>query len=163
MPQSFMYKRINIFLLILMCLIVVGLAGTAIYFQETFKGLNSNYKGVFSNFTTCTDVLSIKEEKLSSCFDDLNSTARDIGKYDSLYENKVDELKMTQEELLLTDRELKNTKLEVVKAQSLYQQELKKAADLERQIAFLNQQLIDIENTVRKLNDDLDDCQASCP
>jgi len=158
MAQNFMYKRVNIFLLILMCLIVVGLAASAIYFQESFKNLNTNYQSVLSNFTTCSDILSTKETKLNICIDNLNSTAIDIGKYDSLYEKKEGELETTQEELKLTDLELKKTKLEVQKAQNLYQEEFKRAEDLERQISFLNQQIIQLQGTIKDLNNRLDVC-----
>ena len=158
MTQSFMYKRVNIFLLLLMCLIVVGLAGSAIYFQESFKSLNSNYESVLGNFTTCTQVLDTKESKLNSCISDLNSTAKDVGVYDQLYEKKVDDLKGVQDELLLTDRELKNTKLELIKANDKYQQELKRSLDLEKQIGLLNQEIVGLKALYDQCKDDLAAC-----
>ncbi|MFC1648020.1 hypothetical protein ACFL1B_01035 [Nanoarchaeota archaeon] len=154
MTQNFMYKRVNIFLLILMCLIVIGLAASAVYFQESFKSLNNNYESVLTNFTTCSDVLNVKENKLDACIDDLNSSARDIGVYDTIYDQKVDQLKKTQDELMLTDRELKNTKLELANAQSQYQQELQRVTDMERQIASLRQDIIRIQEY-------WDDCKDS--
>lgn len=158
MTQNFMYKRVNIFLLILMCLIVVGLAGSAIYFQESFKTLNANYDSVLTNFTTCSDVLATKEDKLLSCIEDLNSSAQNIGLYDNLYEQKVEQLQNTQAELELTDQELKQTKLDLSKAQSQYQEQLDIVTDLQAQITTLEEEVDDLEAQLNSCQDDLAAC-----
>ena len=162
MARNFMYKRVNIFLLILMCLIVIGLAASAIYFQESFKDITGQYDSVYSNFTTCQQVLSDKNTKLDSCVEDLNSTARDIGKYDTLYEEKEGELVTTQEELRLTNRQLKETKSELQQAQNLYQKELDRVEDLENRITFLNQEIVKMQGTINNLKNELDSCEAEC-
>ncbi len=157
-----MYKRVNVFLLVLMCFLVIGLGGTTIYFQESFKNLNLKYESVVGNFSACKNVLSVKEQKLNECVEDLNTTEQDIGKYDTLYEQKAAELEQTKNELMATDKELKKTKLALAQAQNKYQLELKRTSELEKQISFLNQQIVDLQGRINALEDQLGQCEANC-
>jgi chromosome segregation ATPase len=159
MAKNFMYKRINIFLLVLMCIIVVGLAGSAIYFQQSFKELSTNYQSVQSNFTTCQNVLDDKEQKLASCVEDLNSTAQDIGKYDTLYEQKVQELQSTKNELQRTDKELKETINELRSTEQEAEDALAEQRRLQDQLQQRKQEIQNLEAEIDNLEDDLEACQ----
>ncbi len=119
-----MYKKLNVFLLLLMCIVVIALAGTSIFFQDSFRALNGQYQDTSKNYTTAYQSLQRCQNTLNEKAEKLNSTSLDIRKYDELYTQKTGELDQTKNNLLQKDADLKETQAQKAKVEQAYQQAL---------------------------------------
>lgn len=161
MFESFLYKKLNIFLLLLMCVVVVALAGTSIFFQESFRGLNDQYQETSQNYTTTFQKLTRCQNTLAEKAEKLNSTSLDIRKYDELYSQKVTDLDKTKNELLATDAELKETQAQKAKVEQQYQAALIEQQRLKQQIGELQGTVSALQRQIEQLKVQLDACKSS--
>jgi chromosome segregation ATPase len=143
MSSKFMGKRVNMFLLIMIILVLIGMGGVSVYYQYTFKQLNDKFDKISTDLGSCEQNLSQTANTLITTIRNLNSTETDIRKYDVLYEQKAGELKDTKEELSDTQAELTRTAL---------QKEVYK-----KQIDDAYSKIIGLNSTIKSLNKQVDD------
>ncbi len=160
MFESFMYKKLNVFLLLLMCIVVIALAGTSIFFQDSFRAINTQYKETSKNYTATGQSLQRCQNTLNQKAEQLNSTSLDISKYDQLYTQKTGELDQTKGKLLETDANLKETQAEKAKVEQAYQQALIDEQGLKQQMIGLQSQISDYAQQITALKLQLSACQA---
>ena len=104
--SSFMGKKVNMFLLLMLMLVLIGFGGVSVYSQYTFKNLKQEYENASTGLSTCQLTLSQTNTSLTSLRRELNSTTTDIRKYDALYEQKAAELDQKKTDLANTQAEL---------------------------------------------------------
>jgi len=160
MFESFMYKKLNIFLLLLMCVVVIALAGTSIFFQDSFRSLNNQYQDTSKNYTTASQSLQRCQNTLNEKAEKLNSTSLDIRKYDELYTQKTGELDTTKNKLLETDAHLKEEQNLRQKAEQNYQQALIVQSQQKQQISQLSTDINGYKAQIDQLKLQLSSCQA---
>ncbi len=95
--MSFVGKRLNLFILLMMLLILIGFGGVSVYYQYTFKNINDKYTNLNSDYDICMQNLSHTTSDLNKAFANLASTTTDIRKYDELYESKESEIKAKED------------------------------------------------------------------
>jgi len=155
-----MYKKLNIFLLLLMCVVVIALAGTSIFFQDSFRSLNNQYQDTSKNYTTASQSLQRCQNTLNEKAEKLNSTSLDIRKYDELYTQKTGELDTTKNKLLETDAHLKEEQNLRQKAEQNYQQALIVQSQQKQQISQLSTDINGYKAQIDQLKLQLSSCQA---
>ncbi len=104
--SDFMGKKINMFLLMMVILVLIGMGAVSIYFQHSFKVLNTQYDNKTEILGTCQSELSEKNQALTLAQKSLNSTTTDIRKYDTLYEQKANELETKKTDLAKVQADL---------------------------------------------------------
>jgi chromosome segregation ATPase len=149
--SEFMGKRVNMFLILMLILVLLGIGGISIYYQRTFKDVTSQYDSVSNTLASCQENLSQTTARLVNVQASLNSTTTDIRKYDSLYEQKSQELDQKK-------KELSDTQTNLQKETLFKQQFQKQSEDYYRQILILNSNITKLTNRVADLTDELDEC-----
>lgn len=149
---EFMGKRVNLFLVLMIMLVLIGFGGISVYYQYTFKNLNQKYENVSSNLGFCEQNLSQTTDAFMNAVRSLNSTETDIRKYDTLYEQKAAELEGKKTDLANTQAELTRVTMqkEVYKAQ--IDQSYVQIINLNRTIATLNGQISGLNAQINRLN-----------
>lgn len=104
--SDFMGKKVNMFLLLMIIVVLVGMGVVSIYFQHSFKTLNTQFENTTGILGTCQSELSQTNQALSTSQRSLNSTTTDIRKYDTLYEQKAAELETKKTDLSKAQAEL---------------------------------------------------------
>ncbi len=155
-----MYKKLNVFLLLLMCIVVIALAGTSLFFQDSFRSLNNQYQDTSKNYTTAFQSLQRCQNTLAEKAEKLNSTSLDISKYDQLYTQKTGELDVTKTNLLQKDADLKETQAEKAKVEQAYQQALIAQQQLKTQLGEAQGTAAAYKQQVDVLKLQLSSCQA---
>lgn len=157
MSSSFMGKKVNMFLLIMMLLVLLGFGAVSVYYQYTFKNLNQKFDNISNNLGVCEQNLSQKSEALMRAIRNLNSTETDIRKYDVLYEQKADELEQKEDELSSTKAELTRALIQ----KEVYKKQIDQAY---AQIIGLNSTIRSLSQQVASLEDDIDELntKVSC-
>jgi chromosome segregation ATPase len=152
---EFMGKRVNLFLVLMIMLVLIGFGGVSVYYQYTFKNLNQKFDNVSIDLGLCQQNLSVTTDAFMTAVKSLNSTETDIRKYDTLYEQKAAELEQKKTELSNTQAELTRVTVqkEVYKAQidQAYTQIIglnRTITTLYGQISGLNVQINRLDNRV---------------
>lgn len=139
--SDFMGKKINMFLLMMVILVLIGMGVLSIFFQHSFKSLNTQFENTSSTLGSCQSELVQTSQALTLAQKSLNSTTTDIRKYDTLYEQKANELE--------------SKKTDLAKAQA----ELNKATVLKetykRQVDEYFAAVTKLNNTITKLNQNI--------
>ncbi len=148
--SGFMGKKINLFLLIIIVLILLGFGGVSVYYQYTFKDVNQKYDNISSNLASCKQNLSQTADDLITAVRNLNSTTTDIRKYDVLYEEKAEELESKQTELSNTKAELTRVTLQ----KEVYKKQIDEAYS---KIISLNNTIDDLNQEINSLNNEVED------
>jgi chromosome segregation ATPase len=117
--MGFMEKNINIFLLILVLVVAGALAGSSVYYQDSFDKLTGTQENTAEDLSECETDLESYKFNLNKTLRSLNTTSQDIRRYDELYTTKSEELKTTQSELEDTSTTLKETKINLQEETSL--------------------------------------------
>lgn len=168
--MGFFQKNINLFLMIVIIISVVAYAGSTVYYQETFQNVTSESHSIKTMYSSCQANLENTNEQLQRTQDILNSTERDIQKYDTLYETQTSTLTTTQSELDTAEKDLASYT-------SLYTQEKKRAEDLSDEVTRvtnLKNELSSENNALRlqvatlqtkwdNCKDDLNTCEDANP
>jgi chromosome segregation ATPase len=166
MASGFMGKKINMFLLLMILLVLIGFGGVSVYYQYTFKDVNTKFNNKSTDLEMCKQELGQTADTLQSTINKLNSTETDIRKYDIIYEDQASELGKKSEQLSNTQAELTRTTLqkEVYKRQidDAYADIIKlnkSISSLNKQIISLNNQIDDQKDTIScmKNTDDIDE------
>jgi len=154
---DFMGKKVNMFLLLMIILVLAGLGGVSIYYQHTFKTVNQNFNNASSNLASCQQILEQTTGTLASTVQNLNSTESDIKKYDSLYEQKAKELEAKKQELTNTQGDLNR----VTVLKETYKRQVD---DYYSRILVLNTTVIKLNQNVTSLKSQVNQWQdiASC-
>ena len=143
-----------------MCVVVLALAGTSVFFQESFGELNDQYQETNQNYTTTFQKLTQCKNTLSEKSEKLNSTSLDIRKYDELYSQKTGELDQTKNQLLATDAELKETQAQKAKVEQQYQAALIDQQRLKQQIGEQQGIIAAYKTQIDQLKLQLSSCQS---
>ena len=169
MASGFMGKKVNMFLLLMIMLVLIGFGGISVYYQFTFKDVNDNYNNLSTNLEICAQNLSQTADALMTTVRKLNSTETDIRKYDIIYEDQAGELDKKSEQLSDTQAELTRTTLqkEVYKRQidDAYADLIKlnkSIVSLNKQVISLNNQVDDQKDTISCLKNTDDDDESGC-
>lgn len=157
MSEGFMGKKVNLFLLLMVLLVLLGFGGVSVYYQYTFKNLNQKFDNISTQLGTCEQNLSQTADSLMIAIRNLNSTETDIRKYDVLYEQKAGELEEKTDELSKTKAELNRAVLQ----KEVYKKQIDQAY---AQIIGLNSTVRSLTQQVYSLQDDIDDLntRVSC-
>ena len=152
---GFMGKRVNLFLLLMLMLVLISFGGISVYYQHTFKDLNQKFDNTTSNLGVCQNNLSQTTNAFMTAIKNLNSTETDIRKYDTLYEQKAGELEQKKGELTNTQAELTRVTLQ----KEVYKQQIDAAyaqiIGLNRTITNLNTQINSLNAQVSRLKSDI--------
>jgi chromosome segregation ATPase len=153
--MSFMQKNINLFLLGMVLVVALTLAGSAIYYQKTFDKMTTNYDETSANLSSCRSDLDSYKFNLNKTLRSLNTTAQDIRRYDELYSTKATQLQETTTTLNETASELQETKISLQEESALknkykqdYNDQLEISRNLEEQNAILTSQKAQLEASV---------------
>ena len=149
---SYLGRNVNLALLIIIIGVVVALVGTTVFFQRSLQNRTGDYESTTQTLSQCQVALANYQEKYSDAQEQVNQTSQDIRKYDQLYEQKVVELKETQDNLSTTTKQMLFEKLQKEKFQSFYETERSRAAQL-------NATVISQANTIDNLEDELNECR----
>jgi chromosome segregation ATPase len=150
---SYLGRNVNLALLIIIIGVVVALVGTTVFFQRSLQNRTGAYESTTDQLTQCNVALSNYMGQYSAAQQKVNQTSQDIKKYDQLYEQKVAELKETQDTLEVTEKQLAFEKTQKQKLQTLYEAEARKTAELSTNITRL-------ESDIRSLRRELRTCQG---
>ncbi|MFH0870107.1 MAG: hypothetical protein V1866_03560 [archaeon] len=155
--DDFMGKKVNMFLLLMIILVLAGLGGVSIYYQHTFKTVNQNFNNASSTLASCQQTLEQTTGTLMSTVKNLNSTESDIRKYDTLYEQKAGELEAKKQDLANTQADL--NRITVLKES--YKRQLD---DYYTKILVLNVTITKLNQNVSSLKNELNSWKdiASC-
>ena len=146
--SEYMGKKVNAFLLIMVILVLLGMGGLSIYYQRTFKNVNSAYEDVSTELQTCKQDLTVTSTNLQDAQKSLNSTESDIRKYDTLYEQKARELEQTKDVLSQTKTNLSR--------EILLKEQFKRQSDLYLgNIRSLNSTITQLSNDITNLKRDI--------
>lgn len=163
--MGFLQKKVNIFLLLIIVIMVIALGVSAVYYNETFMKQGSECAATSSMLDTCESSLQSYKDLLNRTVSELNQTTEDIHKYDVLYENKSVELESTKKDLEDTSEELETTKDDLAEYIDRYTLEKKRADGLQEDFDamkalrdILAQHVEDLENQVVDLQAELDEC-----
>jgi len=159
---EFMGKRVNLFLVLMIMLVLIGFGGVSVYYQYTFKDLNQRFDNVSTNLGVCEQNLSQTTTAFMTAMKNLNSTETDIRKYDTLYEQKAAELEGKKTDLATTQAELTRVTVqkEVYKAQ--IDQAYVQIINLNRTITNLYGQINGLNAQINRLNNQID-CLEETP
>ena len=146
--SDYMGKRVNMFLVLMIILVIIGMGGISIYYQRTFKDVNSGYESLSSSLESCTANFTQTSQQLIVARNSLNSTESDIRKYDTLYEQKASELENNKKQWLDTQTSLQ-------KETVFKQQFQKQSEDLAKQVASLKSDVTTRDAQIAKLNVDM--------
>ena len=153
MATGFMGKKVNLFLLLMIILVLVGFGGVSIYYQYTFKNLNQRFNNLSVKLGVCEHNLMSNITALKNAEKALTSTETDIRKYDLLYEQKATELENKKTELAEAQAELTMVTLQ----KEVYKKQIDKAyaeiLSLNNTISSLNQQIRSLNNQVEDQKD----------
>ena len=142
--SDYMGKKVNAFLVIMIIVVLLGMGGLSIYYQRTFKNVNTEYDTVFNGLQECKANLTTTSLTLQNVKQSLNSTEGDIRKYDTLYAQKSDELSQVQSNLKTTQANLQK--------ETLFKQQFQKQAeDYYKQIQDLNVNITTLKSQVSSL------------
>jgi len=148
--SGFMGKKVNLFLLLMLLLVLLGFGGATVYYQYTFKDVNNKYNTLSTNLGICEQNLSHTTTSLLTTLRNLNSTETDIRKYDLLYEQKAGELKEKADELGDVKADLTRT--------TLQKEVYKKQADAAyTRMINLNKTIESKNKQINSLNSQIDD------
>ena len=152
MSSGFMGKKLNIFLLLMIILILLGMLGVSVYSQNTLKIKKSELENTSTLLGSCQQNLSQTSDVLFNTLKSLNSTATDIRKYDALYEQKAGELDAKKTELANIQAELTRVTLQ----KEVYKRQIDEAyiqiIGLNKTITSLNSQIYSLNREVDRLN-----------
>lgn len=149
MPSSFMGKKVNWFLLLMLILVLLGFGGVSVYYQYTFKTVNQEFDDVSSGLSVCEQNLSQTTDALMIAVRNLNSTETDIRKYDVLYEQKAEELETKKDELLDTRADLTRVTLQ----KEVYKKQIDEAF---AEIIGLNNTIKSLSSQIKSLNNQVE-------
>jgi uncharacterized protein (DUF3084 family) len=149
---EYMGKKVNMFLIIMIIVVLIGMGGLSIYFQQTFKSVNTAYNEVSADLEKTSNELAITKNELNAVRSNLNNTESDIRKYDDLYAQK-------QGELDARSKELADTKASLQRETLFKQQFQKQAEELAEDKEDLEDQVDRLSNLVADLRQDLEDCE----
>ncbi|MBN1793133.1 hypothetical protein JW826_05610 [Candidatus Woesearchaeota archaeon] len=139
---EFMGRKVNLFLVLMIIIVVLGMGALSIYYQRTFKDVNQEYNELSEQNAACQLNLSTTVNKLQTTIKNLNSTESDIRKYDTLYEQKAQELQDTEKSL----NDVK-TKLQ---SETLFKEQFKRQAEqYYSQVQVLNANVSSLEKTLK--------------
>jgi len=150
MSSGFMGKKVNLFLLLMIILVLLGFGGVSVYYQYTFKNLNQRFNNLSVKLGVCEDNLMSNLTALKNAEKALNSTETDIRKYDVLYEQKSTELENKKRELADTQAELTRVTLQ----KEVYKKQIDEAY---AQIIGLNKTITSLNQQIRSLNNQIND------
>ncbi len=152
MASGFMGKKVNLFLLLMIILVLLGFGGISVYYQYTFKNVNQKFDNISTNLGMCEQNLSQTADALMTTIRNLNSTEVDIRKYDVLYEQKAQELETKKDELSDTRADLTRVTLQ----KEVYKRQIDDAyaqiIGLNKSITSLNSQIRSLERNINRLN-----------
>lgn len=155
---SYLGRNVNLALLIIIIGVVVAMVGTTVFFQRSLQDRTSTLEDTSTDLGSCNAALENYQEKYSEAQTKVNETAQDIRKYDQLYEQKVGELKDTQQQLLETQTQREFEKIQKEKFQQSYETALRDQQQLELTVDSQR----DLINSLRNDIDDLEDQVAAC-
>ncbi|MBW2991189.1 hypothetical protein KY348_05810 [Candidatus Woesearchaeota archaeon] len=157
MAKGFVGKKVNIFLLLMLILILLGFGGVSVYYQYTFKDINQKFNDISTGLGVCEQNLSQTSSALATAMKNLNSTETDIRKYDALYEQKAEELDKKKDELGDTQAELTRVTLQ----KEVYKKQIDQAYV---QIIGFNKTINSLKKQIDDLEEDIDDLniKVSC-
>ncbi|MBN2052116.1 hypothetical protein JW756_01315 [Candidatus Woesearchaeota archaeon] len=146
---GFMGKKVNLFLLLMLMLVLLGFAGVSVYYQYTFKNLNSQFENVSGVLGYCEQNLNQTTNSFMSALKNLNSTETDIRKYDKIFEDKVRELEQKKSELASTQADLTRVTMQ----KEVYKKQIDEAY---AQLISLNKTVTSLNTQVNSLNREVD-------
>ncbi len=174
-----MRKNVNIVLLFLIIAGVTAFTATTMYYQTTFKQLQSQHNERLIEYQVLTKELESQRLRLNETSSALELKEQKVGQYDVIYTNlttekgvleeekkqlsqdldstlaevakKAKELSDTKAKLTLTESQLVATKLNVTQLKSTID-------DKNLEIEDLNEQVDDYQDQVAELQDQVDAC-----
>ncbi len=120
--DSFLGKKINLLLVIVLAAVVIVTAATTVFFNTTLQNRTSAYEQKAQSLQKCEGRVQNYKDRLHQTKEELNSTSQDVKKYDTLYENKVAELKKKKKKLEDTKSKLNLKTLEAEQFKSKYEE-----------------------------------------
>ncbi|MBU1198498.1 MAG: hypothetical protein KKF46_00285 [Nanoarchaeota archaeon] len=144
MASGFMGKKVNLFLLLMIILVLVGFGAISVYYQYTFKNINQKFDDKAGDLGTCELNLVNNMTELLKARSSLSSTTTDIRKYDVLYEQKAEALETKEGELSDTRAELTRVTMQ----KEVYKRQID---DAFAQIITLNQSIKSLGQQVNSL------------
>ncbi len=156
--MSFVGRKINAVLVLLIILVVIIATGTTIIYQRGLSARTRAYEVTQANLSQCTTALENYRERLQQKESELKETSADIAKYDTLYEQKVAELEKTQDLLESTRRQLSTVRLQKEQFKNLYGKALLNISVLQERVADLQEDVASLRRQVSNLQDELDSC-----
>lgn len=166
--KSIVQKKVNLFLVLLVSAVVIVILAMSTFFQATLRNVTTEYTENKESLQICEADLSNYKSQLDVALQTINSSVQDIEKYDTLYENKTEELQRTSAELQSTEDELEQTKTALSNYKTLYEQEQGRYEELESDYESLESDYDDVlrqynnaQVTIDELTLDLSRCENS--
>ena len=151
--SSFMGKKVNMFLLLMLMLVLIGFGAVSVYSQYTYKSLKSQHDNATVSLGTCQETLTLTNSSLTKLRSELNSTTTDIRKYDTLYEQKAAELAEKSTQLTSTQADLQRVTLQKEVYKKQIDEAYAKMIALNRTVTTLSLQVDDLEEEVNDLKE----------
>lgn len=155
---SYLGKNVNLALLVIIIGVIVALVGTTVFFQRTLQNRTGAYEATTDTLASCQVALSNYQNQYAAAQERVNQTTQDIRKYDTLYEQKVAELRETQDTLSKTQQQLQFEKLQKEKFQAFYEQTANENRQLNATVTSQASRIRTLENRVDDLEEDLASC-----
>ncbi len=144
-----MKKQVNVFLIIIIIIGVLMIAGMSVLYQERLTVLNSDYFSVSDNYEVCSLNLAETEQRLAQTEQQLQQNIQDVDRTVSLFEDQQQEV--AAREAIISDRDRTITQLRT------------QVGTLERQVSDLqgtlferNERITLLLATISNLEDEID-------
>jgi chromosome segregation ATPase len=148
---GFIGKKINIFLVVMIMIVLAGMGGISIYYQNSLKQITDKHVDKSGKLDVCQAELQSTTQTLSNTIKNLNNTEKDIRKYDNIYSQITGELDETSDELSKTKLQLETA----ITYQKIFKQKVDdfqaENIKLKEEVEDLTQEVESQEKEIKKL------------
>ncbi|HLC98816.1 MAG TPA: hypothetical protein VJC00_02310 [Candidatus Nanoarchaeia archaeon] len=168
--MAYIKKNVNLFLLFVIVLIVVALAGLTSYYHSTYQNLSTSYDVKLSEITNLLDDLNEQRSRLNQTTYELNikeeRESELSGQYLDIredYDKVRDDLDKTKSDLKDTQDSLAATELSLISSQNQISALTATVGELQSQINSLEDDKADLYNQIDDICDYIQSHNLSQP
>ncbi len=157
--MAFMKKQVNLFLLFIILVGIVLIAGMSVVYQQRLSSLGNQYLDASKSSATCNQTLAGTLASLNQTQTQLQAYQGDVNKTVGLFQQKTNELATTQSNLSKANDEIAKLNVELASAK---QQNLNLQSTMQKdasQIAALGRTVTSLQSQVSTLQGELYACQ----
>ena len=166
MGHRYLGKNINLFLLIVIIISILGFTGVTTYFNQKYEVISNEYRNISKELKGKNLELITAKNELLQLKGTLNQTSTDVGKWDELYTDKVNELETTEVDLASEKAETQRLKNDVQSITNSFNEEKERSERLNTLHKGCELELGDCTHDLAyysEYKDDFEACEDVCP